>query len=109
MSARHNLVEDLAALWFNTPFVIAARMVKFSQAAMLSAGFETEATRMVVEKAAAAWESALALQFGLMAEMMRVPSPRTVRANGATAERLAAKGVRPYAKRVRGNARRLKR
>lgn len=107
MSGRRDLVWDLATLWLEAPAVIAARMARFSLVPLQSAGAGAEAARMIAEKAAAAWESALALQFGLAAEMMRMGSPRSRRARGGAVERLAAKGVRPYAKRVRGNARRL--
>ena len=77
-------------------------MTKLSQATLGSAVVEAEAARMVTEKAAATWESALALQFGLVSrnDAHRFGGGPAVLA-AAAVERLAAKGVRPYAKRVR--------
>ena len=100
------IYSDLATLWFEAPLVMASRMAAITPATISTAKAQAEFGRMVSEKMAAAGESMVAAQFAVMGEMLKMSSSLRWPADGA-ASRIAAKGVRPYAKRVRANARRL--
>lgn len=107
MTSNRALSRDIATLWFQAPFVIAVRMTQLSQSAMTGAPAGAEAARMVTEKALAAWESAIAMQFGFAVEAMRLAARAGQMTDTGATGRLAARGIRPYAKRVRSNRRRL--
>lgn len=105
------IIRDLTALWFQAPLVIAARTQAMMMAALTgSTGQYAEASRMVTEKIAAAAESAVAANMALAKESMTVAAAL---AGGrartrADHKRVAGAALRPYARRVRANARRLK-
>ncbi|WP_018240078.1 hypothetical protein [Ensifer sp. BR816] len=105
MAKRHSIARDLAALWFQAPMVIAARSQAMTLAAMTGSATDfAEASRMVTEKMAAAAESAVAVNIAMVKEGMGVTVGKSV-SGGHT--RVTAAALRPYAKRVRANARRL--
>ena len=111
------LSHDLFSLWFQAPVVIALRSQNW--AASLQAGTlnsNPELHRMVSEKTAAATESALALNAELMRNGMksvqrfwlgRQSLSTTSRVSTGLGRSVVAKSVRPFAKRVRANAKRL--
>ncbi|MCA1494124.1 MULTISPECIES: hypothetical protein [Sinorhizobium/Ensifer group] len=110
MAKHHSLARDLTALWFQAPLVIATRTQAMAMAAMTgSAADYAEASRMVTEKMAAAAECAVAANMALMKEGMNAAAAIATGGKAATAgrNRVAAAALRPYAKRVRANARRL--
>ncbi|WEX76104.1 hypothetical protein PYH37_004375 [Sinorhizobium numidicum] len=109
MAKHHSLASDLAALWFQAPMVIAARTQAAAVAAMTgSATDHVEASRMVTEKVAAIAESVVAANVAMIKEGMGMA---VALAAGKTVsgghDRVTAAVLRPYAKRVRANARRL--
>jgi len=109
--ARHrNLAGDLATLWFQAPMVIAARTQAMTMAAMTGSAVDyAEASRMVTEKMAAAGECAVAANMALMKESMNAAAAMAAgkKSSAAGHKRITAAALRPYAKRVRANARRL--
>jgi hypothetical protein len=110
MAKHRSLARDLAALWFQAPMVIAARTQAMAVATMTgSAADYAEASRMVTEKMAAAAECAVAANAAFMKEGMSAAATIAAgkRAAAAGHKRVAAAALRPYAKRVRANARRL--
>ncbi|ABR60620.1 hypothetical protein GOC91_23495 [Sinorhizobium medicae] len=110
MAKHHSFTSDLIALWFQAPMVIAARTQAMAVAAMTGSTTDyVEASRMVTEKMAAAAESVAAVNVALVKEGMGAAAAlATGKMNSAAAHnRIAAAVVRPYAKRVRANARRL--
>lgn len=110
MSSR-SLRLDTATLWFEAPFVMALRMQQMQLAALAGKTHDAaELNRMVSEKMAAAAESALAVNMAIWRNAMdntlrMMTGSRTL--PGAAALTTAA--LKPYAKRVRSNARRLAR
>ena len=99
------LSHDLFSLWFRAPVVIALRCQNWT--ANLAAGTawtNPELHRMISEKAAAATESALAMNRALLRDGMT-----SFQRHWLGGQSIAAKGTRPYAKRVRANAKRLSR
>ncbi|AFL52801.1 hypothetical protein ABIE78_001310 [Sinorhizobium fredii] len=107
--ARHSLASDLMALWFQAPMVIAARTQAMAFAAMTGSATDyAENNRMVTEKMAAVAESVVAANVAIAKEGMGLASAF---AAGKTVSdghnRVTAAALRPYAKRVRANARRL--
>lgn len=110
MAKHHSFASDLIALWFQAPMVFAARAQAMAVAAMTGSTTDyVEASRMVTEKMAAAAESVAAVNVALVKEGMGAAAAlATGKMNsGAAHNRIAAAVVRPYAKRVRANARRL--
>jgi hypothetical protein len=111
------LTHDLLSLWFEAPVVIALRCQNWTES--LVAGTATanpELQRMVSEKLAAATESTLALNTALMRQGMTSLHrfwlgqflPFSVgHFSSGFSQATAAKGVGPYARRVRANAKRL--
>jgi hypothetical protein len=99
----------LAAMAGVAPFVIGARMSGLMLDAQ-SARTAAESRRMVAEKVAAANEAAAAAGFQMAREGLRMWQAlalgRMPDVAGA-ADRTASGAARPYAKRVRANARRL--
>ncbi len=110
MAKHRSLASDLAALWFQAPMVIVARTQAMAMAAMTGSATDyAEASRMVTEKMAAAAECAVAANVALMKEGMNAAAAMAAgnRASATGHNRIAAAALRPYAKRVRANARRL--
>lgn len=105
----YGLAADLMTLWFQAPLVIASRVGLFGSGPASAVKAQAEMTRMVTEKAAAAAESMVALQFAFANEMMRGFLHPLRKPSSAASERILAKSLRPYGKRVRANARRLAR
>ncbi|OAP42750.1 hypothetical protein AU381_16440 [Sinorhizobium glycinis] len=108
--AKHSIAKDLAALWFQAPMVIAARTQAMAVAAMTGTAADyVETSRMVTEKMAAAAESVVAANVAVMKEGFDAAAGLAVGKIGPAAghKRIAAAALRPYAKRVRANARRL--
>ncbi|TCL73861.1 hypothetical protein [Rhizobium sp. BK251] len=109
---RPGLARDLASLWFQAPMVIAMR----SQAmgiAMMTGNTKNmaEFNRMVTEKAAAAVESAMAVNAAVAGQAMTaaaaIATGRKPKSSAKAAEKIAHAAVKPYSKRVRSNTRRL--
>jgi hypothetical protein len=103
---------DMATLAFTAPFVIATRMTGiWLNALSPSAKGDRENTRMVSEKLAAGFESIAAMNASIATQMTNAAlAPFT----GGTARALDTQAIwaaslRPYAKRVSSNARRLSR
>ncbi|WP_085025401.1 hypothetical protein [Ensifer aridi] len=110
MAKHRSLASDLAALWFQAPMVIAARTQAMAVAAMTGSATDyVEASRMVTEKMAAAAESVVACNVALAKEGMGAAAALALGkiGRGAGHKRIASAALRPYAKRVRANARRL--
>ena len=110
MARRHSFASDLAALFFQAPMVIAARTQAMAVAAITGSATDyVEASRMVTEKMAAVAESVVAANVALVKEGMGAAAALAAGKPGSAAahNRIAAAAVRPYAKRVRANARRL--
>lgn len=93
------------------PFVIGARLAGLALDPG-SARSRAETQRMVAEKMAAAGEAAMAAGFQMALDGMRMwgmmAAGRTPDVADA-ADRIAGRAARPYAKRVRANAKRLSR
>ncbi|TPW31943.1 hypothetical protein [Pararhizobium mangrovi] len=100
-------LADIATLWFQAPLVIATRANMMWTSPLHSARMQAETTRMVSEKVAASTEAMIAWQFAMMRELMRPRTSVSSKAIEKAGGRIAASSVRPYAKRVRGNAKRL--
>ncbi|WEX86782.1 hypothetical protein PZN02_003113 [Sinorhizobium garamanticum] len=109
MAKGASIVRDLTALWFQAPMVIAARTQAMTIAAMTGSATDyVEASRMVTEKMAAAAESVVAAHVALLKEGMSAVAALAGGKLPATGHRrVTAAALRPYAKRVRANARRL--
>ncbi|MFB2551744.1 hypothetical protein [Ensifer soli] len=111
MFASAALMQEMSALWFTAPMVIATRTQEMMMAAMAGRSSDSkEMHRMVTEKLAAAGESIVAFNMAVAAESMTFClAVATGRMAGldATANRLAVAALKPYGKRVRANARRL--
>jgi hypothetical protein len=101
------MYSDIATLWFEAPLVIATRLASVTPATISTAKAQAEFGRMVSEKMAAAGESVVAAQFAMLGEMMKMSTSFALWPTDGAASRVAAKGLRPYAKRVRANSRRL--
>ncbi|MBN9672818.1 hypothetical protein [Roseibium aggregatum] len=114
MSANSKLARDLVSLWFQAPMVIALRCQAMAAASLKGQPQDvTEINRMVLEKAAAALETATAVNTALarqglsaVRQMSLGQKPRASTRKGIS---LGAETVGPYAKRVRSNSRRLSR
>lgn len=110
MTKHRSLARDLASLWFQAPMVIAARSQAMTIAAMTGSATDyAESSRMVTEKMAAAAESVVAANMSLVKEGIGAAAAVAggrVRPEAAH-KRVAAAALRPYAKRVRANARRF--
>lgn len=105
------IIRDLTALWLEAPLVIAARTQAMTIAALTgSTGQCVEANRAVTEKMAAAAESVVAANMALAKESIAAAAALAGGRSRTTAgaKRVAAAALRPYGKRVRANARRLK-
>ena len=103
---------DLATLAFTAPFVIASRMTgMWLNALSPSAKGARENTMMVSEKMIAGFESVAAMNMSIARQMMDAAmSPLTGKtASGFDPQAVWAASLRPYAKRVSSNARRLSR
>ena len=90
--------------------VIAARSQAMTLAAMTGAATDyVEASRMVTEKMAAAAESVVAANTAFVKEGIDIAAGLAAGRVGPAAghKRIAAAALRPFAKRVRANARRL--
>lgn len=104
---------DTFTLWFEAPFVMALRLHEMQLAALTGKTQDsTELNRMVSEKMAATAESVMAVNMALW----RAAFDNTVRlmtgggaSLGLGGTAIAAAALKPYGKRVRGNARRLSR
>lgn len=107
MPSKTGLAGDLMTLWFQAPMVMAARMGIFATSSTESAKTQAEVMRMFSEKTAAATESMIATQFAIGEEMMRVFLRPDRRPGPAARDRVVARSLRPYGKRVRANAKRL--
>lgn len=106
------LVHDLTSLWFQAPMVIAMRTHALGMAMMTGSTKEAaEFSRMVTEKAAAAAESAMALNISLAQQSVAAATAIATGRKPASAATVAKKAthaaVKPYSKRVRSNAKRL--
>lgn len=107
----HRLRKDASTLWFQAPFVMAMRIHEMQMAALTGRSQDTaEMNRMVSEKVMATAESAVAVNmavsqaaFGAAMRLMTGGRPSIAKAG----ETVAAAALKPYGKRVRGNARRL--
>jgi len=112
MSVPSKLTNDLFSLWVQAPIVISLRCQAIAAAAWTGSAQDTsEINRMVFEKAAASVESAGALNMALarlgLASFQSMWLGRRPQMSGRQGGALAAAAVRPYAKRVRSNTRRL--
>ncbi len=102
MAKYRSLARDLVSLWFQAPMVIAARSQAMTLAAVTGSATDyVEASRMVTEKMAAAAESVVAANVAMAKEGIAVAIGK------GGHNRVTAAALRPYAKRVRANARRL--
>lgn len=106
------LASDLASLWFNVPIVIAIRTQAMGVAVATGSTKEmAKFNRMVTEKAAAAAESAMALNLSIarqgMAAAAAMPTGRKPTSGAKAAGRIAHAAMKPFSKRVRANAKRL--
>jgi hypothetical protein len=106
------LASDLASLWFNAPIVIAIRTQAMGMAVITGSTKEmAEFSRMVTEKAAAASESAMALNLSIakqgMAAATAMATGRKPRSGAGAAAKIAHAAIKPFSKRVRANAKRL--
>jgi len=106
------LARDLASLWFQAPMVIAMRTQALGMAMMTGSTKEAaEFNRMVTEKAAAAVESAMAVNLSLaqqgVAAATAIATGQKPASAATVARRTTQAAVKPYGKRVRANARRL--
>lgn len=107
MALKSGFAGDLMALWFQAPMVMASRMGMLATSSLESAKAQAEFTRMFSEKAAAATESMIAMQFAIGEETMRALMHPGRQPGQAARDRVIARSIRPYGKRVRANARRL--
>lgn len=107
MTKSYGLPMDLMTLWFQAPMVMAARMGMLATTSTTSASSQAEVARMFSEKSAAAMESMLAMQFAIGKEVMRSLTHPYLRSGPGAGNRVIAKSLRPYGKRVRANAKRL--
>ncbi|MEZ0004619.1 hypothetical protein [Sinorhizobium fredii] len=110
MAKHRSLARDLASLWFQAPMVIAARTHAMAVAAVTGSPTDyVEASRMVTEKMSTAAESVTACSAALVKEGMGAATTLATGRikKGSGRKRVAAAALRPYAKRVRANARRL--
>ncbi|WP_106752070.1 hypothetical protein [Pannonibacter carbonis] len=110
MSRSKQFTNDLASLWFQAPLVIAMR----TQAMMLAAATgstreNAEMGRMIGEKAAAMVEGTLAAQQAMALQATRAMTQVALGRKPAALkpEPIAHAAVKPFAKRVRANTRRL--
>lgn len=114
MPRKNNLANDMFSLWFHAPMVFAARCEAMTASALAGEAQDTtEMTRMVVEKAEASLESAMALNTALTRQGLALfrtfslgGQPRITARQG---EEIASAALKPFAKRVRSNNRRLNR
>lgn len=114
MSRKSNLANDMFSLWFHAPMVIAARCEAMAVSALTGEAQDTtEMTRMIVEKAEASVESAIALNNALAHQGLAMLNTLSVggepRFTARQSEDLASAALKPFAKRVRSNNRRLNR
>ncbi len=114
MARSSSLTNDMLSLWFQAPLVIAMRCQSMGFTALTGGAHDSaEMNRMVLEKAAATFESATAINTAMAKEglaLFRNLGPgRQSLLTGRSGEALAAAALRPYAKRVRSNNRRLNR
>lgn len=110
MSKRFNAVSaafDFAAAWNAAAFVVARRSIEI-QCALARGDFSggPEATRMVIEKFAAAQEGGVAAWGEAMRHAVRPPAS-AYRA-GAAAASIAQTATRPALRRACANAKRLR-
>ncbi|NRP73683.1 hypothetical protein ILFOPFJJ_04596 [Ensifer psoraleae] len=110
MARHHSLASDLMALWFQAPMVIAARTQAMAIAAMTGSATDyAETSRMVTEKMAAVAESVMAANVAIAKEGMGLAAAFAAgKAVSGGHDRVTAAALRPYAKRVRANVRRLR-
>jgi hypothetical protein len=87
--------------------VIGARMAAITPMTLTTAKAQAEFARMFSEKMAAASESMIAAQFAIAGEMLKMAGSLTPQPTQRAIDRIAAKSVKPYARRVRANAKRL--
>ncbi len=111
-AGRRLLANDLFSLWVQAPFVIAMRTQAMGAAALSGRAYDiAEANRMVAEKIAASTESMAAVHRELtrqgLAAFASGLSTGSPAKQGARQQKLTAAAVRPYAKRVRANSKRL--
>jgi len=107
MSKSYGLPMDLMTLWFQAPMVMAARMGMLATTSANSARLQAEVMRMFSEKSAAATEGMIAMQFAIGNEMLRALTRPAMPFDQGVGNRVIAKSLRPYGKRVRANAKRL--
>ncbi|WP_099864788.1 hypothetical protein [Pararhizobium haloflavum] len=103
---------DFATLAFTAPFVIATRMTgMWFNAFSPSAHGDRENSRMVSEKLLAGYESLAAVNTSLATQMVNAAfAPWSGgRAKAFDTDAIVAASIRPFAKRVKSNARRLSR
>lgn len=115
MAAARRISKDVASIWFEAPFVIAIRMQQMQMAALTgNTKVLGEMNRMVTEKMAAVAESAAAVNLAMSKEVFSAAARAATGIAGAATskaaqEKILAEALKPYGKRVRGNARRLSR
>ncbi len=100
---------ELAAMASLVPFVVTARLMSLA-AEPASARSLAEMQRMVREKMAATGEAAVAAGFQMMHDglsVSRALAEGNVSTLAAAADRTGRRALKPYAKRVRANAKRL--
>ena len=100
------------SLWFHAPMVIAKRCESMAASAFAGEAHDaTEMNRMVFEKAEASIESVMAINSTMalqgLAFFKTMSLGRQPDFSSRHGEALAAAAVKPYAKRVRSNERRL--
>lgn len=105
------MMEELAALWLQAPLVVSARMQSLAVTA-ITGGSEggREIDRMISEKFAAAVESIEAVNRAVFQETLGAAASLATGSCltlAASADRMAAAALKPYAQRVSANAVRL--
>lgn len=111
---REKLSRDIISLAFQAPYVIVLRCQQLAASTLLgSPGNASELQRMVTEKAAASVESMMGWNTALtgmnLALIRYFSLGRRPRISYRQSTGLIGKAIRPYAKRVRANSRRLNR
>lgn len=100
------------SLWFHAPMVIAKRCEAMATSALAGEAHDaTEMNRMMFEKAEASIESAFAFNGALTLQGLNFFRTMSMGGQpdffGRHGEALAAAALKPYAKRIRSNQRRL--
>lgn len=105
------MMEELAALWLQTPLVVSARMQSLALSAMTGGSQGgVEIDRMISEKFTAAIESLEAVNRAIFQETMGAAAALATGkclTMASSADRMASAALKPYARRVSANAVRL--